>query len=333
MSNELIIPEIVILNELEKSDNSLSPVLWEDKRNQLIEMYDKDKDKSEVYRAKKRMFMSDFVNRIIDDKLIVCPQLPQNVLNQLYRLYLYCCQQAVFCNEVRRNPFILGFHVLTEMKMALVAMFISYRLINPQCPYSWDKAFFYKNINVDKTADGNTTIDFYRIGVQDIIAAINEEIITDWFIYREHDHNGVKTLMDIKNNLLQLPDYIRGGDPVSEFSRFERKMQEEKNRVQNRKNEALDIEVRKVMVQKIAQEAADELLASGLNKKDLLNKIFNDDLASLLGMDNSSDNVKPSNTSLFSSKKTVAPVKEEKKLLKQDTKKIEGVILQFLDEE
>ena len=28
-----------------------------------------------------------------------------------------------------------------------------------------------------------------------------------------------------------------------------------------------------------------------------------------------------------------APVKEEKKLLKQDTKKIEGVILQFLDEE
>ena len=122
------------------------------------------------------------------------------------------------------------------------------------------------------------------------------------------------------------------GCKTDELDFVERKLQEEKNRVQQRKNEALDIEVRKVMMQKIAQEAADQLLASGLDKKDLLNKIFNDDLSSLLGINNSSSE-KKSVTSDFSKKETSVAVKEERKLLKQDTKKIEGVILQFLDEE
>ena len=331
MSNDLVIPEIILLDELERNDNSLSPMIWEDKRNQLLEFELDDEKKSDFYRVKKRMFMSDFVNKVINMPMVISPELPDNVVQQLYRLQLYCCQQAIFDSEVRRNPFVLGFHVIQEMKLALVGIFISYRLINPQCPYSWDKNFFYKNINIDKTPEGNTVINFNRVGVNDIINAINEEVITDWFIYREHDHNGVKTLMDIKNNLLEIPDYYRGGDPVSEFSRFERKMQEEKNRVQKRKNEALDIEFRKVMVQKIAEEAANELIASGLNKNELMNKIFNADLGDLLG-DSSGNSAEKNNKNV---QMIEAPkLKRSKKMLStQNTGEIENVISQFLDEE
>ncbi len=324
MSNELVIPEIVLLDELERNDNALSPMIWEDKRCQLIEFDAENNNKSSEYILRKRMFMSDFVNKVVNKPIIIQTVLPENTMKQLYRLHLYCCQQAVFEPEVKRNPFILGFHALKEMKLALVAIFISYRLINPHCPYSWSKEFFYKNINIDKTSDGNTTILFGRIPSSAIVEAINEDVVTDWFIYREHDHNGVRTLMDIKNNLLTIPDYVRGGDPASEFSRFERKMQEEKNRVQKRKDEALDIEFRKVMVQKIAEETADRLISSGMSKTDLMNKIFKADLSSLLEENNEEKGYK-SNTIPNSKKKNV--------VAKQDTKLIENVICQFLDED
>lgn len=324
MSNELVIPEIVLLDELERNDNALSPMIWEDKRGQLIEFDAENFNKSSEYILRKRMFMSDFVNKVINKPMIIHPDLPEDIVKQLYRLHLYCCQQAVFEPAVKRNPFILGFHAVQEMKLALVAIFISYRLINPHCPYSWSKEFFYKNINIDKTSEGNTTILFGRIPSSAIIEAINEDVVTDWFIYREHDHNGVRTLMDIKNNLLTIPDYVRGGDPASEFSRFERKMQEEKNRVQKRKDEALDIEFRKVMVQKIAEETANKLISSGMNKTELMNKIFRADLSSLLEDDREEKNYKTD---------TIQNSKKKNVVVKQDTKLIENVICQFLDED
>ena len=64
---------------------------------------------------------------------------------------------------MRRNPFQLGFEALREMKTALTGMMISYRLIDPSCPYSWDRKFFETNIITDKDAEGRTVVKFNRI--------------------------------------------------------------------------------------------------------------------------------------------------------------------------
>ena len=101
-------------------------------------------------------------------------------------------------------------------------------------------------------------------------------------------------------------------------------MQEEKNRVQKRKDEALDIEFRKVMVQKIAEETANKLISSGMNKTELMNKIFRADLSSLLEDDREEKNYKTD---------TIQNSKKKNVVVKQDTKLIENVICQFLDED
>lgn len=45
-------------------------------------------------------------------------------------------------------------------------------------------------------------------------------------IYRDRNGMGIKTLIDTKTNLVGLPDFSRGGDPVYEFARFHRKYTE-----------------------------------------------------------------------------------------------------------
>ena len=176
---------------------------------------------------------------------------------------------------MRRNPFQLGFEALREMKTALTGMMISYRLIDPSCPYSWDRKFFETNIITDKDAEGRTVVKFNRIPPHIVPLAVTEELVTDWLIYRAYDNNGIRTLMDYKNNLLTLPDYQRGGAPESEFSRFERKMQEQRNREEKHKNQELDLEFRKTLVRSVAEQTAARMLNTGLSDLEILNQAYN----------------------------------------------------------
>ena len=233
-------------------------------------------------RQRKRMFLRDFVEKAVSMPLKIYPDVPPETERQLYRLHLFCCQRAIHCPEVRRNPFQLGFEALREMKTALTGMMISYRLIDPSCPYSWDRKFFETNIITDKDAEGRTVVKFNRIPPHIVPLAVTEELVTDWLIYRAYDNNGIRTLMDYKNNLLTLPDYQRGGAPESEFSRFERKMQEQRNREEKHKNQELDLEFRKTLVRSVAEQTAARMLNTGLSDLEILNQAYNADLNTLV---------------------------------------------------
>ena len=323
MVNDLIVPEIKLLDKLEEMETTLSPTVWAQMRNE-VDVYNPREDKLPVQvKMMRKMVLSDFVNKAINQPLEIIPALDENATKQLYRLHIFCCQQTIHRPEIRRNPLTLGFRALEEMHTALVGIFISYRLIHPECPYSWSKEFFNDRIFTDKAADGHTIVKFKRPIAEDIInAALNEEMVTDWLIYRAHDHNGIRTLMDIKNNLLTIPDYKCGGEPVAEFSRFERKMQEQRNKKEQHKNETLDLEFRKTLIQKVAEETASKLLASGVSATELLEQAYNGDFSALLG------NPQP----------TVAVVEKKndtkKKLTKkgQDTKEIDNIIAGFLED-
>lgn len=284
-SKKLTSPEILLLDKLEEIDTSLPVTLWEQMRTDVTmaaAVEEADIRTLPAVKQRKKMFLRDFVEKAVNHPIHVYPDVPEETIRQLYRLHLFCCQRAIHNIEVKRNPFQLGFVALREMKTALMGMMISYRLIDPSCPYSWNHQFFEMNIITDKNADGDTVIKFNRIPPQIIPLAITEELVTDWLIYRAYDNNGIRTLMDYKNNLLTLPDYQRGGAPENEFSRFERKMQEQRNRDERHKNQELDLEFRKTLVRNVAQQTANEMLNSGLSASEILEQAFKADLSSLV---------------------------------------------------
>lgn len=284
MGTDIIIPEIQLVDQLEKLETTLSPALWQQMRTE-IELAERieatDKTLPPALRVRKKMSVQDFVNKAISLPLEITPCLTEEVTRQLYRLHLFCCQRVIHCPEIKRNPFQLGFKALEEMKMALVGIMISYRLIEPSCPYSWNREFFERNIVLDKGPDGHTTVTFCHLPAEIVNKAVNEELITDWLIYRAYDNNGIRTLMDFKNNLLTLPDYLRGGHPSTEFSRFERKMAEERNRRLQHRNQELDLEFRKTLVHRAAEQTASQMIAAGMSATDILTQAFADNLSQL----------------------------------------------------
>ncbi|MCM1323877.1 MAG: hypothetical protein NC218_06925 [Acetobacter sp.] len=322
MGTELIIPEILLVEKLEETDNSFAPALWEGLRNEIVIANEEESKLPAPVRNKKRMLLSDFVNKAISLPLEITPQISKEAEKQLYRLHLFCCQQSIHNPEVRHNPLVLGFHALNEMKLALVGIMISYRLINPDCPYNWNRTFFEQHILTHKGPDGHTIVNFNRIDPQTFNAAITEEIVTDWLIYRGYGHNGIRTLMDVKNHLQTLPNYKRGGHPADEFSRFERKMREQFNRKELRKEETLDLEFRKTLVKTVAEQTAAQLINSGMSIQDILATAFSADLSKLT-----------SSTTISTPKPT--PLKENKKALpkpKDNTDYIEGIISHLLED-
>lgn len=321
MGTDLIIPEILLVEKLQELDNSFAPALWDGLKTEIVAA-EKGSKLPAPARQRRRMFFSDFVNKAINQPLKTIPELTAEVEKQLYRLHLFCCQQSIHFPEVKHNPLILGFHALNEMKLALMGILISYRLVDPSCPYNWDHVFFERNIFPHKKANGNIIIAFKNIPQDIINKAITEEIVTDWMIYRAYGHNGIRTLMDIKTRLQTLPDYMRGGHPADEFSRFERKMREHTNRKEIHKEETLDIEFRKTLVRTVAEQTAEKLIASGLSAQDILTQAFSADLSKLVSQ--TTENNSPTQTTKSKQKKLPSPPK--------NTQEIESIISGLLED-
>lgn len=328
MGNELIVPEILLLNKLEEYDNSLAPSVWKDMREVVVANEEDECKISPNAKIKRKMFFSDFVNKAISLPMEISPLVSDECYKQIYRLYLFSCQQAIHDPSVRYNPFTLGFRALEEVKLALVAIMVSYRLVTPSASYRWDRSFFENNIFVDKGADGHAIIRIARVPVEDIEKAIYENIVSDWLIYRAFDNNGIKTLMDVRNNLVTLPDYVRGGPKAAEFSRFQRKMAEKRGEREQRKEEALDLAFRKTLVESVAQKTADRFLASGMSPQDILAKAFSEDISKLMavseeGTDNKREDIvyqKINNRALLSCSKGEDIADESLSCEKNDSK-------------
>ncbi len=286
MTNDIAIsPEIILIDKLEELDSTLAPSVWEDLRQEVADnqfLEDNDRTTLPAVRHRKKIFIQDFVNKAISLPLEVYPEVDVETMRQLYRLQIFACQRVVNLPSVKFNPFSLGVESLTEMKTALVALLVTQGLINPSSSrHSWTREFFEKCVYLDKGPDGHTIINIRRIPSTYLEEAITDSLITDWFIYRAYDNRGIRTLMDMKNHLIDLPNYMRGGNPVVEFSRFQRKFREQENKKRVARDEALDLEYRKTIVKEVAYAQANNLISSGLSANEILEQAFNSDLQNL----------------------------------------------------
>ena len=228
--------------------------------------------------ADKQSLIDEAINKIIEkagsSQIQSDIALDEEQLELLSQLNIFCVQQVLDDEEVKRDPRKIGYKTNQEFKTALVALCLSRSLINPRAPKNYNKEYFDANINVETLENNIKNITFKNIEEKEVDKALNIELVCDWMIYRDKNGKGIRALMDAKTLHQDLTDYQKGGDPVYEFARFERKLYEKKQSKEIFSKESAQEAFRNTIVQQVAAEIAKQQIASGQNPMELVNLLF-----------------------------------------------------------
>ena len=200
--------------------------------------------------------------------------LSQDQFDALQNLNEYCVSLVLQTPEVAKKPLKVLYKTNEELKLALIAICLSHALTNPRRKVNENKQFFEKNITIYSFPDNTKNIDFGAIDPQNVVEAINWEIIEDWKLYRDNEYGGIKALVDEKTHLTGLDGYQRGGDPLYEFARFHRKFTEKENKVAEESKIEAQNSFRNAVVQSVASEVAKQQLLQGKDPMDIINSLL-----------------------------------------------------------
>lgn len=195
-------------------------------------------------------------------------------IRALENLNQYCVQAALKTPEVIQKPLKIVYKANEAFKEALVAICLSYALINPRRKLVENKEFFERNISILQKPGNVKFLDFGNLNPENVQHAIYWEIIEDWKLYYDNECGGIKALVDEKTNLAGLDNYVRGGDPLYEFARFHRKYTE-KTRAQEEKSKiAAQDAFRNAVVQSVATEVTRQQLLEGKNPMEIIDSLL-----------------------------------------------------------
>ncbi len=216
----------------------------------------------------------NIISKAVDVEFLSDVDLSVKQLELLKDLNVFCANQVLDDVEVVRDPKKLIYKTNQELKHALIAICLARSLVNPKTRNYENREYFEENISICSSDDGYKTVCFGAINPSEVNAAIYSEIVHDWLIYRDKHGRGINALMDEKTHLDLLDNFLRGGDPLYEFARFERKFSERRFKKEDQAKESAQEAFRNVMVQAVASEIAKQQLAAGANPMDLVNLLF-----------------------------------------------------------
>ena len=147
-------------------------------------------------------------------------------------------------------------------------------MTNPRRKLRESKEFFEKNITIYHLPNNVKEIDFGGITPENVVEAVNWEVLEDWKLYRDNESGGIKALVDEKTNLAGLDTYQRGGDPLYEFARFHRKFTEKENKIAEESRIQAQNAFRNAVVQSVTSEVAKQQLLAGRNPMDIINSLL-----------------------------------------------------------
>ena len=224
--------------------------------------------------ARAQKIIDQIIARATDVSIVSDVALNDEQLQALYSLNEYCVHQLLTNPEVARDPRKLIYMTNQEMKTALVAICLAGNLINPMRKRREDLQFFVDNITVSVEEGNVKRICFGKISPYDVQDAIYYDIVEDWKIYRDKEGQGIITLMDDKTNLVRLPGYKMGGNPLYEFARFHRKYTEKERKKEERARDEAQIAFRNEMARTIAHQVTQQQLLEGKNPMELMELLF-----------------------------------------------------------
>ncbi len=218
------------------------------------------------------------IQDLVDDAFYAQIQTNVNLdydqLNALQNLSEYSVQCAIESPEVIKKPLKVIYKANEALTKALVAICLAQALINPRRNVRENKQFFEHNITVTQKENRIKIIDFGNIRPENVQAAIYWDIIEDWKLYFDKNYGGIRSLVDEKTNLVGLPGYRAGGDPMYEFARFHRKFTEKERGIEEETKIAVKRAFQEGVAQTVAIEATKQQLLEGKNPMDIINSLL-----------------------------------------------------------
>jgi len=219
--------------------------------------------------------MQNLIARAIGKNLIADVPLSLNQLNDLANLNEYCVHQTLGDDEVIRDPRKLSYKSNQEFQLALQAICLSQSLIRPNRSYKENREFFSSNITVMMLDDGTKSVSFGAVAPDLVQEAIYTGIVEDWKIYRDREGMKIKSLVDVKTNFTGLSGYMRGGNCVQEFARFNRKFYEKEKIKEEQNRQYLENTMRGAVVQNLFSKMTDQMLLEGKTPQEIMDSLMN----------------------------------------------------------
>lgn len=221
--------------------------------------------------------LQNIITKAIDVEFESNVKFTYKQLDLLQELNAFSATQVSNDSEVLRDPKKLIYKTNHELQYALTALCLSKSMIDPSSLKNENKEFFEHNITVNTSDEGFKLLNFGNISPERVQSAIYEELIYDWMIYRDINGRGINALMDSKAHLNTYHDYMRGGDPLYEFARFQRRYAEKKFHKEDKAKESAQEAFRNTMVQAVAAEITKQQMLEGKNPMDIVNLLFSTD--------------------------------------------------------
>lgn len=224
------------------------------------------------------VFTPKDIQQIIDESFYA--ELETNVILDkdqiaaLRNLNQYCVNIALETPEVMKDPRKIPYKSNAELQRALVAICLAQALVNPRRKNIERKEFFEFNINIYQKENAIKQISFGAVHPENVQAAIYWDVVEDWKLYNDKSMGGIKALVDEKTNLVGLPSFARGGDPMYEFARFHRKFAEKVNKQEEDSRLMVKDAFRTAVVQSVASEVTKQQLIEGKNPMDIINNLL-----------------------------------------------------------
>lgn len=219
--------------------------------------------------------LNKLIERAIGKNLVTDIPLGFQQMQALDMLNRYCVEQTLGDEEVIRDPRKLAYKSNQELQLALSALCLSQSLIRPNRTYKENREFFSTNITVTMTEDNIKSVSFGKI-VPDLVQdAIYDAIVEDWKIYRDREGMNIKSLIDVKTNFTGLSGFLRGGNKVQEFARFNRKYFEKEKKKEERAREDLENAMRSAIAQNLFSKMTDQMLEEGKSPQEIMDSLMN----------------------------------------------------------
>ncbi len=221
----------------------------------------------------------EYLNKHINVTIQTSIPLSGEQIEALYDLNDFCAYQALCDAEVQRDIRKLSYVANNAMKTALMAIGLSSSLITVDRRNVEDIDLYENNIVVHPRVDGIKKIDFGRIPPARFLDFLSFDIVDDWMIFADYHGFGLKSLLDYKTNLAGLEKVHKGGGPIYEFARFQRRYKEHLNAKEAKAKESAQNAFRNSMVSSIANKYTEQKLLEGNTIEDmmlLVEDLFND---------------------------------------------------------
>ncbi|MBR1604912.1 MAG: hypothetical protein IJ660_02260 [Alphaproteobacteria bacterium] len=219
--------------------------------------------------------MNQLIERAIGKNLLTDVPLGFRQMQALDTLNRYCVEQTLGDEEVMRDPRKLAYKSNQELQLALSALCLSQSLIRSKRSYKETREFFSSNIVVTMNESGLKSVSFGKIAPDLVQEAIYDSIVEDWKIYRDREGMNIKSLIDVKTNFTGLSGFLRGGNKVQEFARFNRKYFEKEKKKEERARENLENSMRAAIAQNVMSKMTDKLLAEGKSPQEIMDSLMN----------------------------------------------------------